>query len=301
MTARVLRLGFSLLACAAVCSSNATPPMAPSAGDKLLLRFLPSERAVNAAPAIIEEVSEKYLKPGVTNLAAGFSHWGPPEACIEEATKVLAENSPELHRYGACLGIPELLAALKSKLDKENGIRGREIMVTAGANMAFVHVATSLCNVGDCAVLFTPYYFSHRVALELQGITPLYVACDDDLIPSAAMLTNALAKARTQGLTVKMVTIVTPGNPSGAVIPAARLQELIKVCADNKVWLVSDETYEYFTYDDAQHVSPHAPDGVINIFRSPAPPHPVPSVLARTRNPGPRECGLVTPGMARTA
>ena len=58
-------------------------------------------RAVRAAPAIIEEVSERYLRPGVTNLAAGFSHWGPPASCMAEAQALLADNRPELHRYGA--------------------------------------------------------------------------------------------------------------------------------------------------------------------------------------------------------
>ena len=29
----------------------------------------------------------------------------------------------------------------------------------------------------------------------------------------------------------------------------------------------TDETYEYFTFDDAVHTSPNAPEGVINIFR----------------------------------
>jgi len=241
------------------------PPRGGSS-DQLPLRFAASDRAANAAPAVIEEVCEKYLKPGVTNLAAGYSYWAPPPQCIAEAQKLLTENSMELHRYGACLGLPELLKLLKQKLEKENGIRGREIMVTAGANMAFVNVAMCLCNPGDTAILFKPYYFSHRVALELHGITPMYVDCDEELIPSALKLQEALAAAKEQGIRVKMVTIVTPGNPSGSVIPQQRLQDLIKVCADNSIWLVSDETYEYFTYDGAEHKSPHASNGVINIF-----------------------------------
>ena len=48
--------------------------------------------------------------------------------------------------------------------------------------MAFVNVAMCLCNPGDTAILFTPYYFSHRVTLELHGITPMYVECDDNLV-----------------------------------------------------------------------------------------------------------------------
>ena len=165
-----------------------------------------------------------------------------------------------------CLGLPELIAMLKKKLEKENGIRGREVMVTAGANMAFVHAAMCLASPGDAAILFAPYYFSHRVALELLGVEPIYVECDDEMMPSATELAAALERAEASGVRVKMVAIVTPGNPSGAVISKLRLNELVKVCSDHKVWLVSDETYEYFTYDGAEHVSPHSADGVINIF-----------------------------------
>lgn len=263
--------GLCLLAWVAVCSSNATPPVAPTVGaagrpSDNLPRFAPSLRAERAAPAVIEEVCERYLKPGVTNLAAGFSYWGPPDACIAEAQKLVSENPMELHRYGACLGLPELCSMLKTKLAKENGIRGREVMVTAGANMAFVHAAIALCNPGDGAILFTPYYFSHRVALELHGIVPVLVDCDIDMVPCANNLQAALARAREKGIKIRMVTIVTPGNPSGTVIEQQRLHDLTKVCAENRVWLVCDETYEYFTFDGAVHTSPTAADGVINIY-----------------------------------
>ena len=94
-----------------------------------------------------------------------------------------------------CLGLPELIAMLKKKLEKENGIRGREVMVTAGANMAFVHAAMCLASPGDAAILFAPYYFSHRVALELLGVKPIYVECDDEMMPSATELAAALERA----------------------------------------------------------------------------------------------------------
>jgi aspartate/methionine/tyrosine aminotransferase len=277
---RVLYVGLCVLMCAAVCSSNVdirpgSPPAVPlvevafpakQGEEPIALRYAPAKRAANAAPAIIEEVCEKYLKPGVKNLAAGFSYWAPPDECIKEAQKLLTENSMELHRYGSCLGLPELCEMLKKKLKKENNIIGREVMVTAGANMAFVHAATCLCSPGESAILFTPYYFSHRVALELQGIRPMYVECDEDMVPSAINLKSALESAKRQGIVVKMVTVVTPGNPSGVVIPQQRLQELIKVCSEYAVWLISDETYEYFTYDGAVHASPNNNEGVINIF-----------------------------------
>jgi len=92
------------------------------------------------------------------------------------------------------------------------------------------------------------------------------VECDTDLVPCANNLQAALASAREKGINVRMATIVTPGNPSGAVIGQQRLLELTKVCASSSIWLVCDETYEYFTFDGAVHVSPTATDGVINIY-----------------------------------
>eukprot|EP00960_Hanusia_phi_P057458 763575-Hanusia_phi.AAC.1 len=128
-----------------------------------------SVRAARAPAAVIEEISKRLLKPGVTNLAAGSSSWPPPPGCLEEAARLLKEGDPELHRYGDCGGLPNLLEQLKLKLKRENNIEGKEVMVTAGANQAFVNVMLAVCDPGDYVVLFKPYYYSHRVAVELAG------------------------------------------------------------------------------------------------------------------------------------
>jgi aspartate/methionine/tyrosine aminotransferase len=36
-----------------------------------------------------------------------------------------------------------------------------EVMVTAGANQAFVNLVLTLCDESDSVVLFKPYYFNH--------------------------------------------------------------------------------------------------------------------------------------------
>ena len=43
----------------------------------------------------------------------------------------------------------------------------QEVMVTAGANQAFSNVALALCDPGDEAIILTPYYFSHVLALQI--------------------------------------------------------------------------------------------------------------------------------------
>ena len=58
--------------------------------------------------------------------------------------------------------------ALQAKLAAENALPGHEVMVTAGANQAFVNIVLTLLDAGDRAVLFRPYYFNHLMALQVR-------------------------------------------------------------------------------------------------------------------------------------
>lgn len=59
-----------------------------------------------------------------------------------------------------------------------------EIMVTSGANQAFVNLVLSLVDAKDRVVLFAPYYFNHLMALQMTGTaqgttysSPLHPLC----------------------------------------------------------------------------------------------------------------------------
>src|SRR5450759_4411882 len=83
--------------------------------------------------AIIREV------PGTISLGQGVVHYGPPRAAIEAVRAALDE--PSTHEYQDVAGLPALVERLAKKLRSENGIdlaQGTRVMVTAGANMAFV-------------------------------------------------------------------------------------------------------------------------------------------------------------------
>jgi len=56
----------------------------------------------------------------------------------------------------------------------------------------------------------------------------------------------------------RAIVTVTPNNPTGAVFPAASLRAVNRLCAERGLFHISDEVYEYFTYDGVPHVSPGA-------------------------------------------
>ena len=69
-------------------------------------------------------------------------------------------------------GLPALVDRMARKLRAENGIDvagGSRIMVTAGANMAFMHAVLAITEPGDEIILPVPFYFNHEMAIQMAG------------------------------------------------------------------------------------------------------------------------------------
>ncbi len=54
----------------------------------------------------------------------------------------------------------------------------------------------------------------------------------------------------------RAVVTVSPNNPTGAVYPEETLAAIHRLCGERGIYHISDEAYEYFTYDGARHFSP---------------------------------------------
>jgi aspartate/methionine/tyrosine aminotransferase len=188
--------------------------------------------------------------PGTISLGQGMVSWGPPPAAIEagrEAAGLMASQ-----RYGPVEGSPELVAALGRKLREENGLDldGSRVLVTAGSNMAFLSVVQAITSTGDEIVLPSPFYFNHDMAVRIAGCVPVIVPTDAQY----QIDPEALARAITPR--TRAIVTVSPNNPAGAVYPAAVLRAVNELCAARGLLHISDEAYEYFTWDDSRHFSP---------------------------------------------
>jgi len=205
-------------------------------------------------------------KEGILSLAQGIVHWAPPPAVA--AAVVAAAADPESSAYGADDGTAELRAALKAKLRTENALDGVEVMVTAGANQAFTNVVIAVLDADDGAVLFSPFYFNHMMALQMTGggASVIRGPVREDFLPDVEWLERRLAQDG--GPRIRMVTLVNPCNPTGIMAPAELLSRASAACARHGAWLVVDNTYELFSYE-AEGMPPHScvgGDHVVNIF-----------------------------------
>ncbi|HMD34650.1 MAG TPA: pyridoxal phosphate-dependent aminotransferase [Vicinamibacterales bacterium] len=189
--------------------------------------------------------------PGTISLGQGVVHYGPPREALIAVQEALAD--PVTHEYNDGAGVPPLVDALAAKLRTENGIdvaRGSRVMVTAGANMAFVHAVFAVTEPGDEIILPVPFYFNHEMAIEMAGCKAVRVATDDRY----QLRLDAIARAITPR--TRAVVSVSPNNPSGAVFGEPSLRALSELCRERGLYHFADEVYEYFTYDGVRHFSP---------------------------------------------
>ncbi|MBS1244326.1 MAG: aspartate/tyrosine/aromatic aminotransferase, partial [Deltaproteobacteria bacterium] len=215
-------------------------------------RFAPSNRAAGVQLPIIPIVAGWIAEtPGTISLGQGVVHYGPPPAALAAIPGFLA-TVPH-HQYIPDAGLPELRSAFEEKLRDENGIEApfdRRIYVTAGANQAFHNAVLAICDPGDEVILLSPYYFNHEMAITLASAVPVPVPVDERLQPDL----QAIAAAITQR--TRAIVTVSPNNPTGAVYPRETLAAIHTLCAERGIYHVSDEAYEYFTYDGVRHFSP---------------------------------------------
>jgi aspartate/methionine/tyrosine aminotransferase len=203
--------------------------------------------------------------PGTISLGQGVVHYGPPAAAIDAVRGALTDAAT--HEYQDGVGLPGLVDRLAAKLSAENGIevwRGSRLMVTAGANMAFVHAVLAITAPGDEIILNVPFYFNHEMAIQMADCTAVRVATDDRYQPRLDALRAAITDR------TRAIVTVTPNNPSGAVFSEESLREINALCRDRGIYHLADEVYEYFTYGKARHVSsgafPNAAEHTIAMY-----------------------------------
>jgi aspartate/methionine/tyrosine aminotransferase len=173
-----------------------------------------------------------------------------PPLGLRQAIAEAALNDPNAHLYGPVLGLPELRAEIAHQWSRayDSLITPEQTAVTQGCNQAFCAVLSTLAGAGDEVILPCPWYFNHKMWLDMAGITAVPLASGADLIPTARAA-EALMTPKT-----KAIVLVSPNNPGGVEYPAQTLTEFRDLARRRGVVLIIDETYRDF---DSRVGRPH--------------------------------------------
>jgi aspartate/methionine/tyrosine aminotransferase len=209
-----------------------------------------------ASPAILE--SRAWLaaydgrKGPAIDLSQAAPPYPPPPALL--ARLAAAAQSPATALYGPVPGDDELRAAYARDVSDLYGaeINPKQVSITAGCNQAFVIAAMLVAQAGDAIILPSPWYFNHKMTLDMLGIEARVLPCSpvQGFIPDPRNCAERVDEA------VRAIVLVTPNNPTGAIYPPGTIEAFARLCRDHGLWLIIDETYRDFLPEDAAR--PHA-------------------------------------------
>ncbi|MEL6587402.1 MAG: aminotransferase [Pseudomonadota bacterium] len=180
----------------------------------------------------------------------------PPPAPLRQAMADIVLDDTTAHLYGPVLGLPALRAQVAEDWTRAYGgaVHGDQVAITSGCNQAFTATIATLAQAGDTVLLPTPYYFNHKMWLDMVGVGTRLLETGPDLLPdpeAAAALIDATTRA---------IVLVSPNNPGGVEYPAALMAAFRDLARRHDLALIVDETYRDF---HSQGGAPH------DLFRDP--------------------------------
>jgi aminotransferase len=185
-----------------------------------------------------------------------FLSWAKPttgtpkhinDAVIEAINKGLTRG------YSQSEGLPELREEIVKKLKRDNNIDANisQIIVTVGAIEGLAASVLATIDPGDEVILPTPTYSTHITQVKLASGIPVLIPLIED--ENFALDIEAIKQAITPR--TKAIMFCTPSNPTGTVFPESTLRDLGKIALEHNLIVITDEAYEYFTFDDNKHFS----------------------------------------------
>ena len=200
--------------------------------------------AINAKAIELQKQGIDILKFGT-----GEPDCDTPEHIKDAAKKALDQG---FTKYTATGGIPELKKAVCEKFKRDNGIdyEPGQVLVSNGGKQAIFNCLMALINPGDEVIIPSPYWVSYADMVNVCEGEPVFVDTTANRFKCTAAMVEKAITPKT-----KLVFLNSPSNPTGAVIEKEEIIKIGELALKHKFYVLSDEVYEYFTYNGQKSFS----------------------------------------------
>jgi N-succinyldiaminopimelate aminotransferase len=208
---------------------------------------------------IFAEMSALATATGSINLGQGFPDEDGPKAMLDVAVEAIRSGG---NQYPPGPGLPELREAVAEQRLARYGLSYdpmSEVYVTVGATEGIAASVLALAGPGDEVVVFEPYYDSYAAVIALAGAVRRPVV----LRPVEGRFTFDPDELRAAvGPRTRAILVNSPHNPAGTVFTRGELEAIAAVCRDHDLVAITDEVYEYLTFDGTEHIPLATLDGM---------------------------------------
>ena len=201
---------------------------------------------------IFAEMTTLATATGAVNLGQGFPDSDGPPAMLEVARAAIAGG---LNQYPPGAGTPELRSAVAEARLRDYGQRfdpDSEVLITVGATEAIAAAVLALTGPGDEVLLVEPSYDSYPAVVAMAGARSVAVPLVRTAGGRFALDAERLAAAVTNR--TRLLLLNSPHNPTGTVLTREELAAVADIAISRDLIVVTDEVYEYLTFDGVEHV-----------------------------------------------
>ena len=181
----------------------------------------------------------------VISLSIGEPDFNVPKKAIECGIESLNKNCT---KYDLVPGITILREEICRKLLEENNCcySPDEIVLSSGAKNAITNALLVVTDPGDEVLIPKPYWVSYSEMTKLVNAVPIPIETNKT---NDFKLTADLLKKHITDKT-KMLLLNNPSNPTGSVYTKEELLEIVNVCLEKNIYILSDEIYERICYNN---------------------------------------------------
>ena len=217
------------------------------------IRFTTRVRSIQPSPTLqVLNRANELIAQGVdiVDFGPGEPDFQTPASVAEAGKRAIDRGNT---KYTNASGTNELRDAIAQHYAERYGVSVKRSQVVAGTGgkQELFNTILALVDDGDEVIIPSPYWVSFPDQVTFAGGAPVFVPTrpEDGFRPTLSIIERAVTPL-TRG-----VILNSPCNPTGAVITERELRNIVEFCAERALFLIFDETYEFFVYDGAKHVS----------------------------------------------
>ena len=169
------------------------------------------------------------------------------------ALAAIKNNTIEVLAYSRSEGSEEYRQKIAAYYVKNNiHVTSDEIIVTTGGSEALLFAMGSICDPGDEIIIPEPFYANYNGFSTASGveIVPVISKIEDNFaLPPIEEFEKLIS------LKTKAILICNPGNPTGYLYSKEEIEKLAEIVKKHDLFLIADEVYREFVYDNIQHQS----------------------------------------------
>ena len=180
----------------------------------------------------------------IVHMEVGQPATGAPASAIAAVRAALGSGA---HGYTAALGIASLRRRIAQSYAQWHDVEvdPERVVVTTGSSAAFMLAFLALFEAGDRVAVAVPGYPPYRHILSALGCEPVLI---ETSAATRWALSSDLLLAQHRVRPLKGVVVGSPANPTGTMMTAAALRDLIQSAEDAGIGVISDEIYHGLDY-----------------------------------------------------